>query len=198
MVTDSSEPQKENYSLIDPQKWVDTYADYLFKYAVKRVNDEELARDLVQETFLAALQRVDRFEGRSSERTWLTTILKNKVIDVYRKKSSVYEKNKQSLDANWDTNFFEQEDGHWKEEQQPQQFSFEPHDILHGKEFDSILQRCMQKLPSLWISVFRMKHMEDEDTNTICAQLKVTPSNFWVIIHRSKVSLRACLQKNWI
>ena len=64
------------------------HADYLYAYAISRISDEEQARDLVQETFLAALEKVDKFEGKSSERTWLTAILRNKIIDVYRKKSS--------------------------------------------------------------------------------------------------------------
>src|SRR5580704_4955588 len=71
-----------------PDRWVDNYADYLYSYAITRINDEDLAKDLVQETFLAALERLGKFEGRSTERTWLTAILKYKVIDVYRKKSS--------------------------------------------------------------------------------------------------------------
>ena len=77
----------ESY-LLNPHQWVISYADYLYAYAIRRINDEELAKDLVQETFLAALEKAATFEGKSSERTWLTAILKNKIIDVYRKKSS--------------------------------------------------------------------------------------------------------------
>lgn len=72
----------------DPHNWVSRYADYLYTYAAIRINDKELARDLVQETFLAALLRRGKFEGRSSEKTWLTAILKNKIYDVYRSRSS--------------------------------------------------------------------------------------------------------------
>jgi RNA polymerase sigma factor (sigma-70 family) len=75
-------------TLLDPHKWVDNYADYLYAYAISRINDEEQARDLVQEVFLAALERADKFEGKSTERTWLTAILKNKIVDIYRKRSS--------------------------------------------------------------------------------------------------------------
>jgi len=183
----------------DPQKWVIKYADYLYSYAITRINDEELARDLVQETFLAALEKVEKFEGRSSENTWLTAILKNKITDVYRKKSSGLLKRQEVIAEEHNSDgFFDPEDGHWKVQYQPQAFGLETYDQLASKEFNYILQQCMQKLPALWLSVFTMKHMDDQATELICSELKVTPSNFWVIIHRSKVNLRACLQKNWI
>lgn len=183
----------------DPHQWVNKYADYLYGYAITRVDDEELARDLVQETFLAALEKAEKFEGRSSEITWLIAILKNKIIDVYRKKSSGLLKRQEALTEPQDPDdFFEAEDGHWKVQYQPKAFGLETYDPLLGKEFNHILRQCMQKLPSLWLSVFTMKHMDEETTETICSELKVTSSNYWVIIHRAKVNLRACLQKNWI
>ena len=182
-----------------PHTWVEQYADYLYHYALSRLNDAELAKDLVQDTFLAALQQVEKFEARSSERTWLTSILKNKIIDVYRKKSSGLAKKTSTIGLNnGETDFFEGYNGHWKEAEQPRIFGSEEFDPFANKEFNGILKNCMQKLPALWLAVFTMKHMDDEDTATICAELKVTAANFWVIMHRSKVNLRACLQKNWI
>jgi RNA polymerase sigma-70 factor (ECF subfamily) len=181
----------------DPQQWVAKYADYLYNYAKSRVSDDELARDLVQETFLGALERIEKFEGRSTEGTWLTAILKNKIIDVYRKKSSGLLK-KQGMEGQRIDEFFEIEDGHWKVLYQPQAFGIEAYDPMAGKEFNHVLRQCMQKLPVLWLSVFTMKHIDDEATELICSKLNVTPANYWVIIHRAKVNLRACLQKNWI
>ena len=185
--------------MLEPHGWVARHADYLYAYAVARIDDEEMARDMVQETFLAALVRVEKFEGKSSERTWLTAILKNKIIDIYRKKASGLLKRTESLhDENGQQDFFEEETGHWKAEYVPRAFGIESYDPLAGKEFNQILRKCMQKLPALWLSVFTMKHVDDLDTKIICSELNVTPSNFWVIIHRAKVNLRACLQKNWI
>ena len=183
---------------LNPHKWVQAHADYLYAYSRARINDEEQARDLVQETFLAALEKVKTFEGRSSERTWLTAILRNKIIDTYRKKSSrpVDIELKQAEDEQAD--FFNAEDGHWNSGPSPKPFGIDNYDPLASKEFNSILMKCMQKLPPLWLSVFTMKHMDDETTDTICGELKLTSSNFWVIIHRAKLNLRACLQKNWI
>ncbi|WP_299284552.1 sigma-70 family RNA polymerase sigma factor [uncultured Mucilaginibacter sp.] len=187
-----------NTSEINPHKWVILYADYLFTYAITRLNDEELAKDLVQETFLAALEKTAQFKGNSSERTWLTAILKNKVVDVYRKNSSGPGKKSTVKEAEQEQqDFFDSEDGHWNEAHRPQEFGVEQDPILN-KEFNQILQNCMQKLPVLWLSVFTMKHMDDASTELICTELKVSVANFWVIIHRTKINLRACLQKNWI
>lgn len=182
---------------LQPQHWVSAHADYLYAFARVRIADEEQAKDLVQETFLAALQRAPNFEGKSSERTWLTAILKNKIIDVYRKKSAVVVSSAITDAVSDQHNFFNAEDGHWNKEHQPKPIGFED-DPLHNKEFAQILKACMSKLPPLWLSVFTMKHIDEEASETICAELKVTSSNFWVIIHRAKLNLRACLQKNWI
>lgn len=199
MQTNQNQAAPNGTHTIDPLQWVTNYADYLYSYVTTRINDKELARDLVQETFLAALEKVEKFEGRSSERTWLTAILKNKVIDVYRKKSSgICKETEVGADDYEQEAFFNAGDGHWKTEHQPKAFGIEEYNPLAIKELDDILQKCMKKLPSLWLSVFTMKHIDDEDTETICGELKITASNFWVIIHRAKVNLRSCLQRNWI
>lgn len=178
--------------VLQPQLWVSRHADYLYSYALSRLDDDQTARDLVQETFLAALEKISAFRGDSSERTWLTAILKFKVIDVYRKRSRA------AVNVEPPTEFFESETEHWKKEHWPQPFGVEDHDPLHNKEFMNVLQKCMQRLPPLWLSVFRLKHLDDEGTAEICAALKLSSANYWVIIHRAKVNLRSCLQKNWL
>lgn len=177
----------------DPRHWVGRYADYLYSYAVSRLEDEEQARDLVQETFLAALERLGDFRGASSERTWLTAILKYKIIGVYRKKNSGLSTVR--VDSEPELEFFEAANGHWKDEFAPRPFGVEAADETLRKELAAILQRCIQRLPALWRSIFSMKHLDGEATETICRDLKVSPANFWVIIHRAKLNLRACLQK---
>jgi RNA polymerase sigma-70 factor (TIGR02943 family) len=181
--------------MLEPRRWVERHADYLYAYALSRFDESELARDLVQETFLAALERVGEFEGKSSERTWLTAILKYKLIDLYRRRASgsgVDRNNGEEID------FFEFDSGHWKAEYGPKALGIEDRDPLLQKELRSVLQRCLQKLPALWLSIFTMKHVDEEPTESICTELKVTPANFWVIMHRAKLNLRACMQKNWL
>lgn len=188
----------EDSSILDPKKWVERYADYLFRYAILRINDHDLARDLVQETFLAGLKGLAGFAGKSTERTWLTAILKYKIIDLYRKESSGLASIKYSKqeEASQD-DFFYKDNGHWKKEYAPTPFA-QLADPLQDKEFNRVLQDCMKKLPKLWASVFAMKHMDDEKTEVILDELRLSQANFWVIIHRTKLSLRACLQKNWL
>lgn len=184
--------------VIDPTKWVTAHADYLYAFARTRLNDDEQAKDLVQETFLAALHSLKNFSGKSSERTWLTAILKNKIIDVYRKKSRVVVSSAITDAEREQSDFFNPEDGHWNEAHRPGTMGFEHNHALENKEFNQILKKCMDKLPPLWLAAFTMKHMDDEASDVICSELSVSPQNFWVIIHRAKLNLRSCLQKNWI
>ncbi|MEO8770831.1 MAG: sigma-70 family RNA polymerase sigma factor [Ferruginibacter sp.] len=183
---------------LSPQHWVNKYADYLYCFAIGRINDEELAKDLVQETFLSALEKLDRFEGRSSEKSWLTAILKYKIIDIYRSKSSIVEYLEEGNVVDRVKDFFQQYDGHWNVEDRPAEFAIHDSNVVENKEFQSILQKCLNKLPVLWMSIFKMKFIDEELTTLICKELKITSSNYWVIIHRAKVNLRSCIQKNWI
>jgi len=181
---------------VDPRQWVERHADYLYSYAFVRLDDEDQSRDLVQETFLAALEKVSEFRGSSSERTWLTAILKYKIIEVYRKRNSGHLR-MATIEGEQEPEFFEAENGHWKEEYSPRSMRTEGVDLLVNKELAAILKKCLFKLPALWLSIFTMKHIDETATETICKELKVTPANFWVIIHRAKVNLRACIQKSW-
>jgi len=181
-----------------PEDWVELHADYLYNFARIRLSDEELCRDLVQETFLAALEKTKNFRGYSNERTWLTAIIKYKIIDIYRKKSSAFVSRDNYGTPGEEPEYFDTDLNNWKRAHWPAHFGIEDKDPLNNKEFTQVLQRCMGKLPPLWMSVFKLKHIDEEQTDTICAELRITPSNFWVIIHRAKVNLRSCLQKNWI
>lgn len=188
----------QKYSGSDPVTWVEQYADYLYGFAMSRLRDEDVAKDLVQDTFLAALQRLNQFEGNSQEKTWLTAILKNKIADFYRKQSSGILKDLKVTDAEKEqSDFFDAETGHWNAHCRPQAFGLETHDPLILKELGVILNACLTKLPKLWFSVFAMKHMDDLESEHICAELKLSQPNFWVIMHRTKLNLRNCLQKNW-
>lgn len=181
---------------LNPNSWAELYADYLYGYALMRINDTEVAKDLIQETFLSALERAESFQGLCSEKTWLTAILKNKIVDVYRKKASEFQNHLNPV-AGHHEDFFDAEDGRWNAQHCPVAWDEQP-DALQNKELQGILKACIAKLPPLWSSVFTMKHVNDEPSENIIKDLHLSSSNYWVIIHRAKVNLRSCLEKNWI
>lgn len=175
------------------------YADYLYSFAMFRVGDKHVAEDLVQETFVSALKARDGFTGNSTEKTWLTAILKNKIIDYFRKRDVL--KGASSIasdtDDNTGDNFFRSTDGHWHKATSPGQWATSADDDLQQVEFQRVLQSCVHKMPPKLAVVFIARYMDDFESEEICKVNNISPSNYWVIIHRAKVLLRACLEKNW-
>lgn len=177
---------------IDPTKWVDKYSDYLFNYTIVRVNDRELANDIISETFLAGLKSMKNFKGEATERTWLISILKRKIIDYYRKINS--NKGKAEVRIKYSD---EDNDGDWLEEQAPDRFERNAEDLMENEELGFAIIECMGLLTEKQARIFKMKTIEGFDTETICNEFDITPSNLWVIIHRARVTLAECLEKNW-
>jgi len=177
---------------IDPNKWVSLYSDYLFNFTVSRVNDREMAQDLVQETFLAGLKSMKNFKGEASERTWLISILKRKIIDHYRKTNSKKGKAEVRMSYNSDEN-----EGDWLEERVADPFDKTAEDTIENTELGLAIHNCISKLPEKQATVFKMKTLLNYDTEAICNELNITASNLWVIIHRARTSVAACMEKNW-
>ncbi|NER15132.1 sigma-70 family RNA polymerase sigma factor [Leptobacterium flavescens] len=178
---------------LDPTKWIDNYADYLYNYSVSRVSDSDTAQDLVQETFLAALKSSNNYKGDASERTWLISILKRKIIDYYRKINSKKGKAEVRMSYNTDS----EEEGNWMEERISDPYDGNAEDSMQNEELGIAIQECMGKLPVKQAQIFKMKTIEGYETEAICNELNITPSNLWVIIHRARTALTACLEKNW-
>ena len=150
--------------ILDPHKWVERYGDYLFNYAVVRVNDTEKAEDLVQETFLSALKAKENFQGKSTERTWLISILKRKVIDTYRKQYSSKESSMADYEHDIsDEDFYRGErpfKGQWLVGKGPHSHSLMPEGEIEKEELAEIIQVCISKLPPNLASAFVMKMIE--------------------------------------
>jgi RNA polymerase sigma-70 factor (ECF subfamily) len=172
------------------------HADYLYGFALSRVNDAHIAEDLVQDTFVSALKSFDSFKQKSKASTWLTAILKNKIIDHYRKKVREYHKESMEGVAASD-DFFDQK-GHWRKEERPKNWNIDTDRGLEQEEFYRILKNCLKKLNELHRIAFVMKHLDDVDTSDICKELEITASNYWVIMHRAKLQLRKCMETQWI
>ena len=186
---------------LEPEKWIERYADALFAYTFARINRQDVAEDLVQDTFFSALKAKDTFQFNSSEKTWLIAILKRKIIDYYRKKSTQNELN--IFDKNTKDDFmnhFFEADGrtdHWTDANSPHDWGKDFETKVESDEFYTILKNCLGKLPEKWAAVFTLKNMEDLDSEEICKELQIAPSNYWVIMHRAKLQLRECMDINW-
>src|SRR5581483_3369081 len=185
---------KEGPRIIDPERWVEAHGDALYRFALLRLRDPKSAEEIVQETFLAALQARDRFLGQSSERSWLIGILKHKIIDYFRKISrerSVEEIDKidEEIEGLFDEN------GHWKrDETGPCEWAADPELILERKEFWSAMERCLSKLPGRMASAFSLREIDDIDSREVCETLAISASNLWVLLHRARMQLRRCLE----
>tara|TARA_R100000789_G_scaffold84208_1_gene79823 strand:+ start:54 stop:605 length:552 start_codon:yes stop_codon:yes gene_type:complete len=177
---------------LDPTKWVDKYSDYLFNYTIVRVNDREIANDLISETFLAALKSKKNFKGEASERTWLISILKRKIIDHYRRKNS--KKGKAEVHINYRS---EENEGDWLEEQVADNFDRTAEDMMENKELGLAILECLDQINEKHAAIFKRKTIDEVETETICNEFNITPSNLWVIIHRARTALASCLEKNW-
>lgn len=189
-----------NLPEIDPAVWVDDHGDYLFRYAVVRLRDETQAEDAVQETLLGAIQSISSYAGKSAERTWLTGILKHKIIDHYRKSSREVPMDPSDTDLSEFDPLFERQDefkDHWSDTLSPRIWNRSPDQALQENEFFGVLQNCLMKLPERVANVFSLREMNGLDSTEICEILSLSTSNFWVMMHRARMSLRRCIEINW-
>lgn len=173
-----------------PVEWLEKYGDYLFAFAFSRLRDEAVAEDLVQETLLAALQSKERFSNNSSEKTWLTAILKNKIIDHFRRISRqvTFVSDEEEI-VSFDNI------GGWREA--PTDWHATPESLHQQKEFQAILQNCLADLPKNLAAVFTLREIEGLDSKEICEIMNLSPNNLWVMLHRARLQLRQSLQNRW-
>tara|TARA_R110002124_G_scaffold131910_1_gene294308 strand:- start:37000 stop:37554 length:555 start_codon:yes stop_codon:yes gene_type:complete len=177
---------------LDPKTWVDKYSNYLYNYTIVRVNDHEIAQDLISETFLAGLKSKDNFKGEASERTWLISILKRKIIDYYRKINS--NKGKAEVRINYNS---DEAEGDWLEERVSDPYDKTAEDTMENEELGIAIYNCLDTLNEKQATIFRMKTMDGFDTEAICNEFNITPSNLWVIIHRARKAMAECLEQKW-
>ena len=182
--------------MTEPGHWVDEYGDFLYMYAYTRVQSREIAEDLVQDTFLSALKGLASFRGESSPLTWLTSILRRKIIDHYRRMST-----KKEVSASRFVSPFHQEgthEDHWLQERAPGNWHEKTENPMQQDEFQKIMQQCLSLLPDKWKSVFMLKVMEEMSTDEVCKEIGCTSSNLWVILHRARLQLRECIENKWL
>ncbi|MBU6120718.1 sigma-70 family RNA polymerase sigma factor [Hymenobacter siberiensis] len=180
-----------------PAEWPARFGDELYRFALSRVSDSEVAEELVQETFLSALASLVTFRADASERTWLFVILRRKIIDHYRRQARAPHVGLDALHDGGATeaDYFNPANGHWTGPQAPASW-LRADAALEQQELHEILRLCQERLPPQQGAVFAMRFVEELSAEEICQELGLTASNYWVIVHRAKLQLRRCLEKH--
>lgn len=185
----------------DPLEWFELYGDYLFAYARRRVREQSAAEDLVQETFLAALAATRNFAGKSSEKTWLTGILKHKIYDYFGKRSRQPGLTHEEADLSGYNHLFERGgewDGHWSDRFAPADWeNTNPFRNLEADEFQTVFSNCLTGLPERIANAFVMREVDGLTSREICTVLMISTNNYWTMMHRARLHLRQCLEINW-
>jgi RNA polymerase sigma-70 factor (TIGR02943 family) len=185
-------PKREDQDLV--ASWLQDHGDYLYRFAQSRLSgDTELARDMVQETLLAAWKGRESFGGRSAVRTWLVGILKHKITDHIRlqiRNRQLHEDIETDPTSDWFG-----ADGHWQEA--PKAWRANPESLFEDTDFQRVLQRCLDALPALQRDVFMLRELSGEDSGAICKACEITATHLHVLMHRARMALRSCLDLNW-
>lgn len=181
---------------LDPERWLEEHGDHLFGYANFRLRSPELAEDLVQDTFVAAWKSRERFEGRSSERTWLTGILKNKIREHLRKKLRHVAFTDLLPEDPVAERMFDR-NGHIKPDLAPREWGSDPAEAATNSEFRQVLADCLKKLPDRSAEIFLARELQGLPTPDLAKRYGLTPNHLWVLLHRCRQALRRCLERNW-
>ncbi len=181
----------------DSRRWIDEHGDYLYRFALVRVYDSNVAEDLVQDTFLAALQGTRRESGPTAERRWMVGIIKHKIVDHFRRmaREPLHDDSRSDVPAR-DDDFLA--DGHWKPGvRESRGWPDNPDALLEQRQFWGVLACCLDKLPPRAAQVFTLREIDEMDTEEICRLLHLTQTNFGVMLHRARKQLRNCLSTRY-
>ncbi len=178
-------------------------ADALYRYALPRVRSHHAAEDLVQETLITAVKKFDEFQGRAALGTWLTGILRNKILDhlrhLQRHPESPATDNENSTEADPTAEMFDA-NGSWKFEPSAglDILETDPAQLADRAEIRAAVQQCVDKLPLTLRKIFVLREVEGCEADEICSAADVTRGSIAVLLHRSRQLLRACLQRTWL
>ena len=179
-----------------PHDWLNEHGDYLYRFALARLRDPHLAEDAVQETLLAAIKSPS-FDGKSAPRTWLTGILKHKIVDLIRKQhreQPVEDVMSHAVETDVTDEYFN-DSGHWAD--RPGAWP-SAENVLEQQQFLTVLQHCLERLPASLARLFLLREVHEEDNENICKELQISPTNAWVMLYRARMGLRQCLELHWL
>ena len=178
---------------VDPERWVDEFGDYLYRYGYSRLRDANAAEEVLQETFLAGVRFLHQFSGEGSQQAWLLGILKRKIVDYVRQRSRYDRDNSDREDNDPYARLF-CANGSWSD---IGVFIAAPNHEVETRELWQIVRECLGNLPAGQADVFTLSVMEEMAAEDICRALEITPNNFWVRLHRARLGLASCVGSRW-
>lgn len=179
----------------DLHRQLEALRPLLLRFATLQLGNAAQAEDVVQDALIAVLEKPERFAGQSTLRTYVTGIMKYKIIDVLRAGGRM--RQIETFDDQSDADAIDAlfaADGHAL--QAPRDWG-NPDATFEQQDFFRVMQICLDKLPAQTARVFMMREWLDFDTDEICKELGITTANIWVILYRARVRLRECLDLNW-
>ncbi|MDF1656928.1 MAG: sigma-70 family RNA polymerase sigma factor [Verrucomicrobiales bacterium] len=179
---------------LNPENWNLSYREYLIRFALQRISDYGIAEDLVQDTFLSGWNAKTSFRGDCTERTWLTGILRNKIIDHYRKTGRRPSVLTTDLDA---TSMDEGDTFSWIDQQPDLGLTNRPEAETEKHEFLKDLEKAVTHLPTKMGRAYEMRELLGLSTDEITDELGISKANLWVLIHRAKQTLSEELDSEW-
>lgn len=170
----------------------------MLKFATLQLRDASIAEDAVQEALIAAHAAKESFEGRAQLKTWVFSILRNKIIDILRERIRHPTQSLTQEDGSDDEldELFD-ENGRWRKESQPTDWG-QPEKAFKNEQFWQVFEICLESMKENVARVFMMREFLGLNTAEICKELEVSESNCWVILHRARSRLRVCLENKWI
>ena len=185
-------------------EWLADYGDLLYGYALRRVMSPDLAEELVQETFLGAIRNQHSYSGDSTPRTWLVSILRNKIVDHYRQKTRIPSlashppairiQDRQSRDPS------EYGPARWGAEKPAEQKAkpwSDPTSSLSEAEFQGVLRECVSELPDLVRQAFEYRFFDHMELDEVCELQEISPNNLAARMYRARKFLLKCLHHRW-
>jgi RNA polymerase sigma-70 factor, ECF subfamily len=177
---------------------VDRYHSSLVRVARMYVRERSLAEEVAQETWLAVLNAIDRFEARSSLKTWLFRILTNRAKTRGERESrsvpfsSLGDPDDPAVDPDRFRPEGEQWAGGWKEPLQP--WEGDPEERLLAGETRRLLLDTIERLPTAQRAVITLRDVEGFDAADVCNVLELSDTNQRVLLHRARSSVRRALE----
>ncbi|MDO4635956.1 MAG: sigma-70 family RNA polymerase sigma factor [Lautropia sp.] len=173
----------------------------MLSYATHQLGDSALAEDVVQDAFVAALDKSEAFRGEAALKTWVFAILKHKITDAlrhrYRRQAREIAIETEDPEGDELEAILFRKDGHWATGETPADVGT-PEQLLSNREFWQILQRCLNGLPGIQAQVFMMREHFGLSTGEICQQTQLSSNNINVMLYRARLKLQKCLQLYWL